>query len=279
VTSGDYFVGIIASDVGSHWLPLADLLGLDGRWGGFPGDPNEVGPLGAFLMVYGFARTGWRRLLFVAGGAMILLLADSRAAYAAASVGLIALVLLPGWSSRWRRITPTRAVAAGFAVLTGLRMASDLATNPASTLSLTGRSTMWPEFLSLWPQSPMFGVGTAEILDAVRSGVLPPWASTGHNQYIDTLVRYGVVGLALSTGLLLLAVAVAVGAVRRGSGVGLALLVVIIAASATNLLLDWRYPSAVLSAVLIAVALSSRPQRLLAASSSVATSTTSTPTA
>lgn len=255
VRMGDYFIDLIAFDRDQHWLALNAALGLDGRWGGLLGDPNAIGPVGALLAVYGFARPGVRRVVFVAAGVAIVVLSDSRATYGALAFGLLALLLLPGWGVRLLTITPAKAVAACLGLLAALRLARDLVANPAGTLSLTGRTEMWPDFLTLWPQSPVVGVGTGAINAARESGALPVWSSHGHNQYIDTLVRYGVVGVVLTGSLIVVGLLLAGLAARRGSGLSAALWVVLLVAMTSNLVLDWRYPSVAMSWILVAVIL------------------------
>jgi len=255
------FDGLAQYDRDTHWLPLGELLGLEGRWGGFLNDPNLIGPLGGLLVVYAFARTGARRVVFAAAGAAMLVLADSRASYAAVAVGLAALLLLPGWGVPILRLTTAKAVAAVLGAAAGVRVLADVVASPAGALSMTGRTTMWPDFLSLWPESPWWGVGTARITEAVTQGILPPWSYNGHNQHIDMLVRYGVIGLALGAAVLVLALAVTIGGARRGLGVGVAIMATIAVISVANIVLDWRYPSVAFSVLLATVALSATQQR------------------
>lgn len=255
------FDGLASLDRDYHWLPLGTLLGLEGRWGGFLRDPNLMGPLAALLLVYSFARPGARRIVFAASAAAMLVLADSRASYAAAAAGLAALVLLPGWGVPFRRVTVPRVVAAGVAVAAGIRVLVDVVTSPAGAFTMTGRTVMWPDFLSLWPESPWWGVGTARIRDAVAQGILPPWSYHGHNQHIDTLVRYGVAGLLLGSAALIVALAISIGGARRGLGVGVAMMVTLAVISVANMALDWRYPSAAFSVLLAVVVLSGTRQR------------------
>lgn len=250
------FEGLAQFDRDNHWLPLGALLGLEGRWGGFLGDPNLIGPLAALLVVYAFARTGMRRWVFGVSGLLMLVLADSRASYAAAALGLLVLLVLPGWGVPVRRITVPKVLAASVGLAAGARVIADVAASPAGALTMTGRTSMWPDFLSLWPESPWWGVGTARIAEAVTQGVLPPWSYHGHNQHIDMLVRYGVAGLLLSTAVLAVAFAVAVGAARRGRGLGVAIMATLAVITVANMALDWRYPSAAFSVLLATVVLS-----------------------
>ena len=194
---------------------------------------------------------GVRRASFVVSGLAIVVLADSRVTYAAVAVGLFLLLLLPGWGVPRSRITAAKATAAVVGVLVGVRLLVDLSANPAGTITMTGRTRVWPDFLSLWDTAPWFGVGTRAITQAVISGVLPEWAVNGHNQYIDTLVRYGVVGLLLSSIVLAVMVALSVRGARRGRGLGAALMATLLLIMVSNLMLDWRYPGVAFAMLLV----------------------------
>ena len=193
--------------------PFTDLLGLDGRWGGPLRHPNPTGGVAAVLLVYGFMRPPVKNLVFSGTGVLVLLLTCSRSAYAAAALGLVVIAVLPGWRVQpWWRPTARRIVALGIGVALGLRVVWWVQADPG----LMGRGQMWPDFLSLWPQSRVFGVGEAAIIRAVEAGDLPPWATHGHNLYIDTLVRYGIVGVAVTVVLLGVVTVLAFGRLRRG---------------------------------------------------------------
>jgi hypothetical protein len=255
------FATLSEFDRDTHWLPLGGVLGLEGRWGGFMGDPNLIGPLAALLVVYAFARVGARRLTFATAGVIMLVLADSRASYGAAAVGLLALIVLPGWGVPLRSMTPPK-MAAGLVGLAALaRVAADTVQSPGAALSMTGRTGMWPDFLDLWRESPVVGVGTARIVEAVALGQVPPWSFHGHNQYIDTLVRYGLIGLLLSALVLGAALLLTVQGARRGLGLGVALMVTLAVITLANIAFDWRLPGSAFSILLVAVVLSATQAR------------------
>ena len=258
---GGYFVELSIYDRESHWLLIGSALGLDGRWGGPLRDPNLMGPLGAFLVVYGFSRRRVKRIVFVLGGVLLVLLSDSRAAYAALAVGLLLLLLLPGWGSRLFTFTVPKVLAVVVGLAAGARLLRDYQVNPGGTLTMTGRTSMWPDFLSLWADSRMTGVGTPAIWQAIEDGRLPEWAAHGHNQYIDTVVRYGAVGLVLTCSVFALALGIAVVGASRGVGVGIAAMGVVFVATISNLAVDLRYPSPTFSVILLAVLLAATAPR------------------
>jgi O-antigen ligase len=252
---GDYGVFLEQFDRENYWLPLRSLLGLDGRWAGTTGYPSPTGQGAALLMVYGFIRPRGRRVVFVGTGAFMLLLTDSRTSYAAGAVGLCLLAALPGWGTSTRRVTAARALAAILGVAMGIRVLVQVLVDP----SLTGRLSMWAQFLSLATGSPLVGSGMTGIEEAIAAGDIPAWAHQGHNIFLDTFVRYGVVGLILAVAFLAIALLLTLGGPRRGVGVGLAMLVALVVSCMGDLGLDWVYPSAGLSALLVAV-LVSRPE-------------------
>jgi hypothetical protein len=258
---GGRFLELREYDLATHWLPLAQGLGLDARWGGIMRDPNLMGPIGVFLSVYGFGRMGLRRWTFVVAGLIIVVLADSRATYGALIVGVGLLLLLPGWGVRWSTPTAPKAVALAVVLLSGLRILRDFTADPVGTLNMSGRTGMWPDFLSLWNESPIYGVGTARIVRAVAEGTLPEWSYHGHNQYVDMLVRYGVLGLVLSLAVLGVAFLISASAARGGFGLGVALMGVLGVVTMTHLVFDWRYPGPGTSELLALVLLSATVSR------------------
>lgn len=257
---GGRFLELDEYDRANHWFALGGLLGLDGRWGGPVRDPNLIGPVASLLVVYGIRRPGWRGATIVTAGVLFVVLADSRAAYGALLVALAVLVVLPGWGPRL--VTWPRAVAAALAGLSGVRLAMDLVSDPAGSLTMTGRTGMWPDFLSLLDASPWTGVGTDAINQAVATGVLPPWSNHGHNLFVDTVVRYGWIGLALTALVLALVLLRAALAAWDRDGLPIAMMLAFLIVSLANLLLDWRYPSVALSGLLvIALLAASTPRR------------------
>jgi O-antigen ligase len=75
--------------------------------------------------------------------------------------------------------------------------------------AFTDRAHVWSESIAVWQQSPVVGKGVYWFLnEAQQQGNIAKWAfvGTGHNMVIDTLVRSGLVGLAVLVPLLLAAV-------------------------------------------------------------------------
>lgn len=239
-------------DQGAYWVPLAGPLGLDGRWAGPFVHPNLLGPVGAFLLVFGLARRGWRRVVFGVAGALVLLLAGSRTSFMGALGGVLALTAcwwlarptrLPGWLRVWIVLVPLTAAAAALFLV-----------NPG----LTGRTSVWPTMIDMWRDSPVTGVGDAGFADAIADGALPGWATHGHNVLLDAVVRTGLLGLALVVAVLGIALIVTLRGARHGHGVGLGIVVMLLVSSMTDTTLFWRYLTVPVAALVLAVLMSAR---------------------
>jgi len=75
--------------------------------------------------------------------------------------------------------------------------------------AFTQRASVWVESINVWQQSPVVGMGVNWFLDDAQSlGNIAKWAyvGTGHNFVIDTLVRSGLVGIAVLLPLLVAAI-------------------------------------------------------------------------
>lgn len=75
--------------------------------------------------------------------------------------------------------------------------------------SFTERAHVWAESIGVWQSSPLVGMGVNWFLDDAQAlGNIAKWAfvGTGHNMVVDTLVKSGLVGLAVLVPLLLAAI-------------------------------------------------------------------------
>ncbi len=270
--------GLIPFDRENYWLPMMEVLGLDGRWGGPFRHPNLSGFAAAFLLVYGFTRPRARATIFVVTGLLVLMLASSRGAYAAAAAGVLLLAVLPGWGPAWSSFTARRMATPALGVAIAARLALWVREIP----ELSGRTDMWPEFLAQGDSSPWFGVGDSGISGAVADGRVPAWAFHGHNLWVDSIVRLGWVGVSLTAVLMVLVALVCLAGIRRGAAVGTALFGAIIVMTLVEVLFVWWNPNPFLPLLVVTVLLASCDRQvygLAAESSRVATSTTSTPSA
>ena len=174
-----------------YWIPLADLVGIDGRWAGPFDHPGRSGQAGAIVLVWGITRIGSApgRASWLSGLAMVLL-AGSNTAYLAAAAG--ACVVLAAWGLR--RVGPLpRWVAHRPAA------SSACSCSPSSSSARTWGSPAarpsGPPTSSLWQELAVDRGGEAGIAQAITDGRLPAWAYHAHNSWLDLLARNGVLAL------------------------------------------------------------------------------------
>ena len=134
----------------------------------------------SFSIVLTASRTGL--IALVVACAMVLLVRYPLA-FGARGAVRVALFLVP-------------AVAFGVAITApflpaGFKFRLADAFQPWSATSMVARIDRWQEYLSLWWQSPIFGLGPAKAL--VSTNV--------DNEFLLVLARYGIVGLAVFVGL------------------------------------------------------------------------------
>jgi hypothetical protein len=240
----------LAMDEATYWLPISDLLGIEGRWGGQFGHPNLAGPIGAFLLVFGVTRQGVTRVAFALVGILVLLLTSSRTSVVAAAAGLFVVGAVT-WLSRPSRLPRGARAAIVLAPVVAV-VAILVIINPG----LTGRTVMWPAALDLLWTSPITGVGDAGYADAISDGLLPNWAIHAHNVVLDAAVRMGIVGLALVLAIFIVSTIAATRAARIGRAAPLALVVMLIVGGLTDVNLHWRYLMVPMSVLLLAVLMS-----------------------
>ena len=176
---------LVAFEVAEYWLPLSGWLGPEGRWPGPLGGTAYTGALGALLLVLAFALRTKSSWFFGAVGAIVLLLTSSRGAIAGAGAGVAIAVLFSNWRLLNRLTFTVRALLASLGGL--VVMAIMVSTN----VTLTGRTSFWLDFLDLWRQSPILGVGTSGYLEGTEATAI---SGTAHSFYIDELARNGLFG-------------------------------------------------------------------------------------
>ena len=251
-------IALPSGERAAYWVPLVDVLGLDGRWAGPFVHPNIAGPVGVFLLVYGVTRTGVRRVAFAGVGALMLLLTASRSSWGAALAGL-GVVAAVWWLRR-----PSRLRAGWRALLVALPAMLFVFVAIALNPGLTGRSEVWPVFADLSRQAPLLGVGKQGITDAIADGSLPSWATHAHNVAFDALVRYGILGCALVLLVLVIATTMGVQAARAGRGAaGIAIVTALVVGGLADTTIQWGFwvntTYALILAALISASLPQRP--------------------
>lgn len=225
---------LVAFEIGEYWLPLSGTLGPEGRWPGPTGGNAYTGALGALLLVLATVLRSKFSLLFGLTGVLVLLLTSSRGSIAAAGAGL-AVALLFGNA----RIL-TRLSFGQRGVLAALGGTVVILLVVRTNTGLTGRTTFWLDFIDLWRQSPLTGVGTTGYLEGTN------WTATAgsaHSLFIDELSRNGAVGFILLMVGFALAVILAFKAARLNESGPLAILSAIAVMSLVNTPINWLSPS------------------------------------
>lgn len=241
--------GVIVFEQERYWLPLQDLLGLDGRWPGPFGANQKTAFMAVIAIIIGLTNTGWQRWVLSLSGFVVLLLTASRGGFFALAVGLFILAAF----SRNRimeRIPTMYRVGISLLVLIGFAF---LIVNQGG-LGLTGRSELWAGFLGLWETSPLIGVGQVGIASApvIVTWMDPSWMDA-HSIYVQQITRYGVVGSLLAFGTLLVGFAAALLAAIRRWVLPLAVISAYLAAGFTDLLHDgWQLLSTHVVMIVIA---------------------------
>lgn len=161
-----------------------EIVGLENRWEGPFASTSDAGPVGAFILMFGLFRHGWRRWLFSSGGALIVVAATSWSSIGGVLVGLIvSLWFVPNlWSLNLS--LPMRAITTTFALSTAA------VTLAFMDPTFNGRVGIWLDYLSAWLRFPWTGLGTNGILENMM------WFTHehAHNYYIDILTRHGLTG-------------------------------------------------------------------------------------
>lgn len=197
------------------WMMLGREQGVYflGRSAGSFGIPNSLAaqlelliPL-CLVLIFSRALAIWAKILcawFAAGFLMALLLTGSRGGWIALGSALVAWPVLAG--RNWRRRLGGAAVAAGIiAVLfAGMYRISDAARERIAPL-LDGhmersRPLIWKAGVEIWRTSPWIGTGAASynvLFNQHRPAGFQDEPDWTHNEYLNTLGDYGVVGFAL----------------------------------------------------------------------------------
>lgn len=202
---GIYVVGSAAAVM---LLPYAtieysgSIIGLGSRAAGLLPHPNGLAPIMLLYLVLEALQPSARWIRWPVGGtaAVLLVLSQSKTTWGAA---VIAAILL--WVGRSPRRDTARLVAVALAVVTlgaTLVMTDDAGEYDIvdrqqvdSLGTLTGRTAVWAYGLERWSEDPVFGAGSRVFREfASRTG--QEWAGQAHNQYIQTLGRHGLLGLA-----------------------------------------------------------------------------------
>lgn len=236
--------GIIEFDEQYYWLPVNDLLGIEGRWPGPFGHNGYTAMMGAFIIV--IASAAWSRSswVFLGVGAFSLLVTSGRASAGAAAAGIVIIGMLTQSEPLARISRPIRLILGGLALVLGAVVMF------MGKSGLTGRQNIWPGFVDLWQTSPWVGVGTSGV--AVSGGVTQEFGHA-HSLYLDLLARYGLITLVMVVGALTIGVGIAVAAGLRGVPGPLAIMVTYLVTGVTEPRNDWVHPGTNVLMVVVCV--------------------------
>lgn len=233
----------------SRWsLPFTDL-DLGYRWEGFFGDPNNAGLMGAILVVYGLHRRGWLRGGLLATGALVVLFSESRTSLVALAAGVLVTVL----TSR-----PYRALKLAPWITTAIASTAAAAATVLVFLtdpSLNGRAQIWEAYLTLWQESPVFGVGPDGLGSAISNGEIPWDTIDGHSVLFDALTRHGLLVAVLIAAILLGALAQAWRAKNSDAGTSLSIIAAWLFGALTYTLTEWLYINVLVIPLILALLL------------------------
>ena len=246
------FLGIVEARnyVEHRYFGLANIELFHWRWEGPFGNVNFAGPVGAFLLVYGLTRFHWWRLFLVLSGGLFIIASESRGAFIGAAVGLLAWLICRERVFGWTLSALPKAVIGVSGVV--LMIGGITLLDP----TINGRQQIWSDYLRLWSDSPLFGISEEQLNAALTSGDVIFSGLTGHNLFIDTVTRSGVIGLSLTLLAVTVVFALAWKAYRRGMATGLIIAVTFIAGSMSETLTSWIYLSILLAPMVIAALLS-----------------------
>lgn len=223
---------LLPDDGAALRLPaFVQVLGLEQRWMGPFASTSDAGPVGAFLIMYGLMRFGWRRWLLVAGGVLILLAASSWTSLYSVALGfLVALWFLPA-------VGPIQLTLARRWAVTGVTLLLGAIFIALTDPTFNARTPLWGDYLEAWTRFPLLGLGTNGILSNME------WFTHqhAHNYYVDILTRHGLVGFMATVPLMVFAGVMAVKAGRRGLVMLPSVLACWFASLLGETLIDWRY--------------------------------------
>lgn len=201
--------GIIEWEKNQYWLPVSDLLGINGRWPGPFGYNSKTGFIGALLVLISIARWSKSSWVLLPIGLLVVLATASRGSFLALLAGCIVMVIFATRGPITR--IPLALRAATFAVLVVL-VGFTFLQNPVGTTGRSGPDGIWSNFLNLWSTSPWLGVGQVGILADPDAGI----SMEAHNLFIQHLTRFGFVGI--TTQYLVIAIAIALMALAAYHG-------------------------------------------------------------
>ena len=226
-------------------------------------------------------RRGWINRLAWIFGLSVLILAQSKTAWVAFALCTCCVLVLRDGPGLWHRISDPLCPEFGMVVISGFVLAllgaaallifggiDEKVSNffasaqGAQLTSMTGRDQIWAIAYDEWQRNPVFGYGPGLWDASFRASIGMPYATHGHNQFMDTLARSGTVG---ATALVLFAatlLAMSVWHARATGGLSLSLFIALALRSVGEVpLLLFGYGPELLTLVLLLMTLASVPAK------------------
>jgi O-antigen ligase len=217
-------------------------LGLENRWEGPFASTSDSGPVAAFIIFYALMRNGKIRVILLSAGLVFLIVSTSWTSIYSSIIGSV--VLLWFIPSLFDRPITTAIRFAISGVLLGGSVIYVFLFDP----TFNGRTHIWLDYLGVWVQNPVVGVGTSGLVDFYNQSELTH--QHGHNYYVDILARHGIIGFLVTVPVLVVAGVIAFKAGRRGLWAAPALFTVFCLALVGETLVDWRSLGYVLTELL-----------------------------
>jgi O-antigen ligase len=219
------------------------------RFGGLATHPVAMGIFSEIFLLTVWASPFGRRWLNVLAwivGLAALFFAQSKTSWASFMVCAATMFAVRSLPGLWRRMNDPKereygivmclvgmvGVAAVLGVLVfgnlGEKLVQFTSTEEGVQLmSLTGRDRIWEVAKEEWQAHPVFGYGPSLFDEQYRESIQMPNATSGHNQFYDTVARSGAVGATALVMYALVLLAFAIGTARATGGLGLALFIAI----------------------------------------------------
>lgn len=232
------------------------LPGIDFRLYGVTAQANALGPIALLLLLLElyFPSRALMHWPILAIALVNFLLAQSKTAWVTALVILIFAYLPYRFMALQTRTDGHAAAIKLILVLVASLIGVGLALTSveidrlfsSEVLSLTGRSSIWADTLAEFERYPLFGYGPSlwGVEYRIRAGKL--YAGQAHNQFIQTLGEFGLVGFILLLAYLGVLLRLALSSFRASHGFSLALLLLILVRFITEAPLrggvnDWTF--------------------------------------
>lgn len=224
---------VVANEVAEYWLFLNPYFDIEGRWYGLLDHPNDTALWAAAGTIIAVATRAWKSAVILG---IALLLTGSRSSLLALLIGLFIIAAYQQRAFRLGKAQRRILITIGIGLL-AFGIAWVVILNPG----LTGRTSAWSTYWVLGLKEPFFGVGDSGVREAITSGVLPGWAGHAHNLWLDVLVKFGVVTLAIFGTAVILGAVLAVQGARSTGGLSAALITYLVVTGLTERNLDPRW--------------------------------------